>query len=152
MVWLLVSVALTLAPLDAEAPSLWIESLLDVLLPEALLPDVLSSEVLPFGEPASALGALGALPVAELPGPPCAFPADPDAAAPPLAPFEAPFWPPGCCMPVCPLPATLESPPPTTPPNMPHTSESAQVSAISCLFVLGWVAVVLLPGRAPVAV
>ena len=88
MVWLLVSVALTLAPLDAEASLLWVELLFDALSPDALLPDVLLSEVPLFDEPASPLGALGTLPVAELLGPPCAFPADPDAAAPPLAPLE----------------------------------------------------------------
>ncbi len=87
MVWLLVSVALTLAPLDAEASLLWVELLFDALSPDALLPDVLLSEVPLFDEPASPLGALGTLPVAELLGPPCAFPADPDAAAPPLGPL-----------------------------------------------------------------
>lgn len=90
MIWLLVSVALTLVPLDAEASLLWVELLFDALSPDTLLPVVLLSEVPLFDEPASPLGALGAFPPAELLGLPCAFPVGPDAAAPLLAPLGAP--------------------------------------------------------------
>ncbi len=123
-----------------------LDALVLLVLPEEaelLLCETSSEESLvPVAEP-FALGALGAEPLPACPfWLPCPLlEASGVPAFPPALP-EDPSWPPGCCMLLCCIPpgcelllAALESPPPITPPSMPHTKERAHVSPMSCFFV-----------------